>query len=297
MPTCTRAICSSTTGPHRRRRFRHHGAARPKERRFLAEILYGFITPRLQARRGGAFRGGLRAAQSFGRAVRAGLARHRRADHGPAGERDLHGAAARPAVPISPKCSTCRRGRNCCCCKRPWWWSKAWPHPRSRAQYVDGVRAGGEGMDGADQLGAGGAVRGGGAKGRPRAAASWATSRSCWQAERTADALSDMAEERLAARRSDGRAAGRGQGRQNRRAGSASGSALSRWPPSPWRCSFDRSIGNLNFLSLPGLCRPSSNRAGIARSLDARLRWHDSGVNECARQAHPADHRRRHRRL
>jgi ubiquinone biosynthesis protein len=36
--------CSSMRqGRHRRRRFRHLWAARQKERRFLAEILYGFI--------------------------------------------------------------------------------------------------------------------------------------------------------------------------------------------------------------------------------------------------------------
>ena len=51
------------------------GRLGPKERRFLAEILYGFITPRLSAHRRGAFRGGLRAA----RTIRSRISRRRSA--------------------------------------------------------------------------------------------------------------------------------------------------------------------------------------------------------------------------
>ena len=65
-----------------------------KERRFLAEILHGFITPRLSARRRGAFRGRLCAAPPFGRRFRPGDPRHRRADPPEARRRDLDGASS-----------------------------------------------------------------------------------------------------------------------------------------------------------------------------------------------------------
>ena len=54
--------------------------------------------PRLSAHRRGAFRGRLRAAASFGRELRAGDPRHRRADPQPRRRRNLDGEAADAAV-------------------------------------------------------------------------------------------------------------------------------------------------------------------------------------------------------
>ena len=71
-----------------------------KERRFLAEILHGFITRNYRRVAEVHFEAGYVPRTSFRRALRPSLARHRRADHGSPGERDLHGAAARPALPI-----------------------------------------------------------------------------------------------------------------------------------------------------------------------------------------------------
>ena len=118
-----------------------------KERRFLAEILHGFITRELPARGRGAFRGRLRAAPSFGRAVRPGLARHRRADHGPAGERDLHGAAAGPALPIHRSVRHADAARAAAAAKDHGGGRRRRPEPRPRAQYLGGGRARGEGLD------------------------------------------------------------------------------------------------------------------------------------------------------
>ena len=69
------------------------GRLAPKERRFLAEILYGFITRDYQRTARGAFRGRLRAAPPFGRELRAGDPRHRRADPQPHRRRHLDGAS------------------------------------------------------------------------------------------------------------------------------------------------------------------------------------------------------------
>jgi hypothetical protein len=86
--------------PHRRRRFRHHGAAWAEGAALPRRDPARLHNAQLPARGRGAFRGRLRAAAPFRRSVRAGLARHRRADHGPTGKRDFHGAASRAALPI-----------------------------------------------------------------------------------------------------------------------------------------------------------------------------------------------------
>ena len=168
-----------------------------KERRFLAEILYGFLNRNYHPRRRGAFRGGLRAAQAFGRAIRPSLARHRRADHGPPGERDLHGAAARPAVPIYRSVRHADAARAAAAAKDHGGGRGRRPQPRSRAEYVGRVRAGGEGVDGADA-----SARA--PSSRPRRKARSRVGRFMGeipkllgQAERTAEALSAMAEDGL----------------------------------------------------------------------------------------------------
>ena len=96
-----------------------------KERRFLAEILHGFITRNYRRVAEVHFEAGYvprrHSVELFAQALRA------------IGEPIMD----RPASEISmaqllgrssntPKCSTCRRGPNCCSCKRPWWWSKGW---------------------------------------------------------------------------------------------------------------------------------------------------------------------------
>ena len=74
------------------------GRLSPRERRFLAEILYGFITRQLSPHRRGALRGRLRAAAPFGGKLRAGDPRHRRADPQQERLRNLDGEAPDHAV-------------------------------------------------------------------------------------------------------------------------------------------------------------------------------------------------------
>ena len=101
------------------------GRLGPKERRFLAEILYGFITRDYRRIAEVHFEAGYvpahHSVEDFAQAIRAiGEPIHdRTAD-------DISMAqAADAAVRGHRACSTCRRGRNCSCCRRPWWWSKA----------------------------------------------------------------------------------------------------------------------------------------------------------------------------
>ncbi len=74
------------------------GRLGPKERRFLAEILYGFIVGDWRRTAEGAFRGGLRSFASLGRRFRAGDPRYWRADPRAAGARNLDGEAAHLAL-------------------------------------------------------------------------------------------------------------------------------------------------------------------------------------------------------
>ena len=94
MPTCTRAISSwSATAIS----WRSISASWEGLRRRIACSLPKFSmasSARLSARRASAFRCGLCAAHQDVAEFRAGAARHRRADHGPAGRRNLHGAAS-----------------------------------------------------------------------------------------------------------------------------------------------------------------------------------------------------------
>ena len=74
------------------------GRLGPKERRFLAEILYGFITRDYQRTAQVHFDAGYVPRASFGRELRAGDPRHRRADPQPHRRRHLDGEAADAAV-------------------------------------------------------------------------------------------------------------------------------------------------------------------------------------------------------
>ena len=130
-------------GQHRRRRFRHHGPARHEGAALPRRDPPRLPQARLSARGRGAFRGGLRAAQAFGGAIRPSLARHRRADHGPPGERDLDGAAARPAVAIYRSVRHADAARAAAAAEDHGGGRGRGAEPRSRAEYVDRVRAGG----------------------------------------------------------------------------------------------------------------------------------------------------------
>ena len=71
------------------------GRIGPKERRFLAEILYGFIRRDYQRIAEVHIEAGYVPRDPLGRGFRAGAPRHRRADPRPPRQRDLHGEAAR----------------------------------------------------------------------------------------------------------------------------------------------------------------------------------------------------------
>ncbi len=96
-----------------------------KERRFLAEILLGFIRRDYRRVARGAFRGRLCAAAPFGRGFRAGAS-------APSASRSTTAAPMRSrwrscsrCCSRSRPCSTWRRAPNSSCCRRPWWWSRA----------------------------------------------------------------------------------------------------------------------------------------------------------------------------
>ena len=74
------------------------GRLGPKERRFLAEILYGFITRDYRRTAEVHFEAGYVPRAPFGRELRAGDPRHRRADPQPHRRRHLDGEAADAAV-------------------------------------------------------------------------------------------------------------------------------------------------------------------------------------------------------
>ena len=71
------------------------GRIGPKEQRFLAEILYGFIRRDYQRIAEVHIEAGYVPARPLGGGFRAGAPRHRRADPRPPRQRDLHGEAAR----------------------------------------------------------------------------------------------------------------------------------------------------------------------------------------------------------
>ena len=118
-----------------------------KERRFLAEILLGFILRDYRRVARGAFRGRLRAAASLGRRFRAGDPRHRRADPRPARRRDLDGEAADAAVrdhrPL--RHDDAHRARHAA--EDDGGRRRRRAQPRSEARHVDDLRAGGARMD------------------------------------------------------------------------------------------------------------------------------------------------------
>ena len=111
--------------------------------------------------------------------------------------------------------------------------------PRSRAEYVGRVRAGGEGVDGAD-LRRGRPVRGRGGRRGVASAASWARSRSC-SARPSARRKPCPPWPRRACGSTTTRLSGWPRRRPARtgQAASASGSARSRSRPSRSRCSFE----------------------------------------------------------
>ena len=82
----------------RRRRLRHHGPARREGAALPRRDPLRLHHPRLPAHRRGAFRGRLCAAATFGRRLRAGDPRHRRADPQPPRRRNLDGEAVDAAV-------------------------------------------------------------------------------------------------------------------------------------------------------------------------------------------------------
>ena len=112
--------------PHRRGRFRHHGAARPQGAALSGRNPLRLHPARLPARRRGPFRGRLCAARPSRRGFRAGDPRHRRADPFAHRRPDLHGEAADALVRDHRAVRHEDAHRTCAACKRPWWSSKAW---------------------------------------------------------------------------------------------------------------------------------------------------------------------------
>ena len=98
-PTCTRAICSSTRRAASSPSISASWAgSASKERRFLAEILLGFIRRDYRRVAEVHFEAGYVPRPPRGRRFRAGHPRHRRADPRPPRRRDLDGAPADAAV-------------------------------------------------------------------------------------------------------------------------------------------------------------------------------------------------------
>ena len=139
-------------GPHRRRRLRHHGSARPEgaplPRRDPARPHH----PRLPPHRRHPLRGGLRAAASLGRGVRAGDAGDRRADPRPHGRGDLDGGPARPAVRLHRGVRHGDAARAAAAAEDHGGGRGRGALARSRAQHVDRRRADRAGVDGRSTL-------------------------------------------------------------------------------------------------------------------------------------------------
>ena len=111
---------------HRCRRPRHLGTPRKKERRFLAEILYGFITRDYDRVAEVHFEAGYVPAKhdvaAFAQAIRA----IGEPIHGQPAETISMARLLTLAVRGDRAVRHGRRGPNWCCCRRPWWWSRAW---------------------------------------------------------------------------------------------------------------------------------------------------------------------------
>ena len=125
--------------------------------------------PQLSAHRRGAFRGRLCAVASFGRELRAGDPRHRRADPQPRRRRNLDGEAADAAVRGHRPVRHADAAGTAAAAEDHGGGRRRRALARSQARHVDGVGAGGARMDGAPSR-AGRPDRGRGA-GRDRA--SW----------------------------------------------------------------------------------------------------------------------------
>ena len=148
------------------------GRLTPKDRRFLAEILYGFITRDYARVADVHFDAGYVPSEQSPRMFAQALARDRRAPDGQGGGRHFHGPAARPAVPryravrhgdpaaTDPSAENHGGGR------------RRGPNAQPQAQHVGHGGTGCRGMD-AVQARTGGAVCRMQAKAPPRSGGSW----------------------------------------------------------------------------------------------------------------------------
>ena len=267
------------------------GRLGPKERRFLAEILFGFITRDYQRTAQIHFDAGYVPRASFGRELRAGDPRHRRTDPQPRRRRHLDGQAVDAAVRGHRPVRHAHAARSCCCCKRPWWWWKASP-ARSIPSSTCGPWPIPSCANGSSAI----SGRPGGWKTSPRAparsAASSARCRRCLSARATLiDQLDDITRDGLVLSPETVEAIGRAEQRRNRWTAVAlwaiaallacGGVAVDVQPPlhlSP-RCG-EREIDRVtNSSQLVDALRPARLHAG----------------EHLRRDRHQADHVRRHR--
>ena len=123
------------------------GRLGPKERRFLAEILFGFITRDYQRTAQVHFEAGYVPRAPFGRELRAGDPRHRRADPQPHRRRDLDGEAADAAVRDHRPVRHAHAARTGAAAEDHGGGRGRGAHARSQARHVDDRRAGGARMD------------------------------------------------------------------------------------------------------------------------------------------------------
>ena len=198
MPTCITAICSSTTKAGIVAvDFGIMGRLGMKERRFLAEILYGFITGNYTRVAEVHFEAGYVPRKHAVARIRPSACAPSASRSWTARQRDFHGTAVgqlfqdtevfdmqtRPELLLLQKTMVVVEGVG-----------------RSldpELEHVGRIRAGGEGVDGAD-LWRGRPVRGrGGRRGLRRLAFMGEIPKLLGQAERTAEALSAMAEDGL----------------------------------------------------------------------------------------------------
>ena len=202
-------------GPHRRRRFRHHGPARLKDAALPGRNPLRLPHRNYQRVAEVHFEARLRAAHALRGAIRASLARDRRADHGPPGERDLDRRSCSASCSSTPSVRHADPAAAAAAAKDHGGGRRRRPQPRSRAQYVGRVRAGGEGMDGTD-LRCRRAVRSGGGQAASVGRFMGEIPKLLGQAERTAEALTAMAEEGLRLDDHTVERLAEAQGRENR---------------------------------------------------------------------------------
>ena len=119
------------------RRFRHHGPHRPQGAPLPRRNSLRLPAPRLSPRRRSAPGSRLRAGEIHGRGIRAGAARHRRADLRQDRRRHFDEPPASAAVRRHPYVRHASAARNWCCCRRPWCRSKA-----SRARSIRSTTCG-----------------------------------------------------------------------------------------------------------------------------------------------------------